>query len=157
MSSSRWVTTTSWLSQSLRPFRCSSSVHSYHLILIFCLCYILTFSVLHYAHPCMKFSLDISHFLKKSLVFPILFFPSIPLQFSLKKAFLSLLSILWNSAFSWVYLSNSPLFFISLLSSAICKAFSDNHFASLNFFFFGMVLITAFCTVIRHSGQNFHA
>ena len=36
---------------------------------------------------------------------------------------------LWNSAFSWLYLSLSPLLFTSLLFSAICKTFSDNHFA----------------------------
>ena len=43
-------------------------------------------------------------FLKTSLVFPIrFFFPSISLQCSLKKAFLSLLDILWNSAFGWIY------------------------------------------------------
>ena len=39
-----------------------------------------------------------------------------------KKAFLSLLSIFWNSAISWVHLSFSPLIFASLLSPAICKA-----------------------------------
>ena len=44
-------------------------------------------------------------FLKRSLVFPFLLFFSISLHCSLKKAFLSLLPILWNSAFSWVYLS----------------------------------------------------
>ena len=49
----------------------------------------------------------------------------------LKKAFLSLPDILWNSVFSWVYLSLSPLPFLSLLSPAICKASSDNHFACL--------------------------
>ena len=47
---------------------------------------------------------------------------------SLKKA-LSLLAILWNSAFKWVCLSFSPLPFTSLLFTAICKASSDNHFA----------------------------
>ena len=36
----------------------------------------------------------------------------------------------------------------SLLFSAIGKASSDNHFAFLNFFFLGMVLITASCTVL---------
>ena len=51
------------------------------------------------------------------------------LHCSLKKTFLSLLAILWNSAFSWVYISLSPLLFTSLLSSAICKASCDNHFA----------------------------
>ena len=73
-------------------------------------------------------------FLKRSLVFPILFFPSISLYWSLRKAFLSLLAILWNSAFKWVYLSFFPLLFTSLLFSAICKASSDSHFAFLHFF-----------------------
>ena len=50
----------------------------------------------------MKCSLGISDFLKRSLLFPILLFSSISLHCSLKKAFLSLLAILWNSAFSWV-------------------------------------------------------
>ena len=39
------------------------------------------------------------------------------LFWSPRKAFLSLLAILWNSAFKWVYLSFSPLLFASLLSS----------------------------------------
>ena len=47
-------------------------------------------------------------FLKRSLVFPILLFSSISLHWLLRKAFLSLLAILWNSAFKWVYLSFSP-------------------------------------------------
>ena len=51
------------------------------------------------------------------------------LHWSLRKAFLSLLVILWNSAFKWVYLSFSPLLLASLLFSAICKALSENHFA----------------------------
>ena len=80
-------------------------------------------------------------FLKRSLVFPILLFSSISLHWSLRKVFLSLLAILWNSAFKWVYLYFSPLPFASLLFTAICKASSDNHFAFLHFFFLGMVLI----------------
>ena len=80
-------------------------------------------------------------FLKTSLVFAILLFPSISLHWSLKKAFWSLLDILWNSAFRWIYLSFSPLSFASFLFSANCKSFSDNHFAFLHFFFLGMVLI----------------
>ena len=67
-------------------------------------------------------------FLKRSLVFPILWFSSISLHWSLSNAFLSLLDILWNAAFKWVYPSFSPLPFPSLFS-AICKASSDNHFA----------------------------
>ena len=60
-------------------------------------------------------------FLKRSIVFPILLFYSISLHRSLRKAFLSLLALLWNSAFKWVYLSFSLLPFPSLLFSAICK------------------------------------
>ena len=86
-------------------------------------------------------------FLKRSLVFPILLFPSISLHWSLRKAFLSLLAILWNSAFKWEYLPFSPLLFTSLLFTAICKASSDSHFAFLHFFSLGMVLIPVCCTM----------
>ena len=95
----------------------------------------------------MKCSLGISNFLEEisslshSVVF--LYF----LHWSLRKAFLSLLAILWNSAFRWVYLSFSPLRFTSLLFWAICKASSYNHFSFLHFFFLGMILITASYTM----------
>ena len=105
-------------------------------------------SVLYWVHLCMKYSLGISNFLEIYLVFPILLFSSIYLHGLLRKAFLSLLNILLNSAFSWVYLSFSPLPFASLLFSAICKDSSDNHFAFLHFFFLGMVLITTSCTML---------
>ena len=59
-------------------------------------------------------------FLKRSLVFPFLLFSSISLHWSLRKAFLSLLAILWNSAFKWVYLSFSPLP-LAFLFSAIFR------------------------------------
>ena len=65
----------------------------------------------------------------------------------LRKAFLSLLTILWNSAFKWVYLSFSPLPLASLCFSAICKASSENHYTFLDFFFLGMILITASYTM----------
>ena len=86
-------------------------------------------------------------FLKRSLVFPIQLFSSISLHWSLRKAFLSLLAILWNSAFKWVYLSFSPVFFTSLLFTAIYKASSDSHFAFVHFFFLGMVLLPVSCTM----------
>ena len=41
--------------------------------------------------------------------------------------------------------------FTSVLFSAICKASSDNHFAFLHFFFFGMVLVTTSCTMFLYS------
>ena len=70
-------------------------------------------------------------FLKRSIVFPILLFSFISLHWSLKKAFLSLLSILWNYASKWVYLSFSALPFMPLLFIAICKASSNNYFTLL--------------------------
>ena len=73
-------------------------------------------------------------FLKRSLVFPILLFSSISLHWSLRKAFLFLFAVLWNSAFKWVYLSFSLLLFASLLFTAIGKASPDSHFAFLHFF-----------------------
>ena len=77
----------------------------------------------------------------------ILLFSSVSLQWLLRMAFLSLLAILWNSAFKWVYLSFSPLPFASLLFTAICKASSDSHFAFLPFFFLEMVLFPVFYTM----------
>ena len=68
-----------------------------------------------------------------------------------EEVFLSLLAILWNSALKGVYLFLSLLPFTSLLFSVICKASSDNHFAFFHFFFLGMVLITASCTMSRIS------
>ena len=68
-----------------------------------------------------------------------------------EEAVLSLLAIPWNSPFKWVSLSFSPLPLASLIFSTICKASSDNHFAFFHFFFLGMVLITASCTMPRTS------
>ena len=58
-------------------------------------------------------------FLKRALVFPILLFSSISLHWSLRKAFLSQLHILWIFAFRWTYLSFSPLHFTSLFFSQL--------------------------------------
>ena len=92
-------------------------------------------------------------FLKISLVFSVLLFSSISLHWSLKKAFLHHLAILWNSVVSWVYLSFSPLPFASLFS-AICQASLDNHFAFLHFFYFGMVLVTNSFTMLWTSDNS---
>ena len=148
MSGSRWVIIPSWLSGSWRSFLYSSSVDSCHLSLIpsafVRLITFLSFIVLIFAWNVPLLSLN---FLKTSLVFPILLFYSISLHCSLRKAFLSLLAILWNSTLRWIYLSFSPLPLGSLLFKAIYKASSDNHFACLHFIFGGMVLITASCTM----------
>ena len=78
--------------------------------------------ILSFIVPFLAWSVHLVYpvFLKKYLVFSILWFSSLSLYCSFKKAFLSLLAILWNSAFSWVYLSLSPLSFTSLLSLGIC-------------------------------------
>ena len=51
----------------------------------------------------------------------------------------------------WVYLSFSPLPLASLLFTAICKTSLDNHLDFLHFFFMGMVVIPASCTMSRTS------
>ena len=93
-------------------------------------------------------------FFKRFPAFPILLFFSISLHCSFKKTSLSLLAVLWKSAFSWVYLSHPSLTFASLLCSAIFKASSENHFAFLHylfFFFFEMVLFTASYMMLQTS------
>ena len=151
MSGSRWVIMPSWLSGSWRSFLYSSSVYSCHLLIPPASVMFIPF--LYFIAPIFAWNVPLVSliFLKRSLVFSILLFSSIFLHWSLRKPFLSLLVIPWNSAFRWVYLSFSLLPFASLLFIAICKTSSDNHFAFLHFFFLGIVLIPAFYTVSRTS------
>ena len=58
-------------------------------------------------------------FLRSSLVFPILLFSSISLHGSLRKAFLSLLWILWNSVFRCLYSDPFLLCFLLLFFSQL--------------------------------------
>ena len=127
-------------------------MYSYHLFLISSAS-IRSFPFLFFIVPIFGWNIPLIFqiFLKRSPVLPFLLFSSISLHCSLKKACSSFLAILWNFAFSWVYLSLSPLLFTSLLSSAIYNASSDNHFAFLHFFFIGMVLLAAFCTILQTS------
>ena len=117
MSGSRWVTKSLWLCGPWRSFSYRSSVYCCHLFLISSASVrsipFLSFIVLIFAWNVPLVSLI---FLKRSLVFPLLLFSSIYLHWSLRKAFLSLLAILWNSGFKWVYLSFSPLPFTSFHS-----------------------------------------
>ena len=64
MSGSRWVTTSLWLSRSWISFLNSFSVYSCYLLLISSAS-VRPFSVLYWAHLCMKCSLGISSFLKE--------------------------------------------------------------------------------------------
>ena len=103
MTGSKWVITPSWLSGSWRSFLYSSSVYSCHLFLVSSASFrsipFLSFIVPVFAWNVPLVSLI---FLKRSLVFTVLFFPSISLHWSLRKAFLFLLTVLWNCAFKWV-------------------------------------------------------
>ena len=122
----RWGNTKLWLSGSLSPFLYSSSVYCFHLFLISSasdrFTVFLCFIVLIFAWNVTLISLI---FLKRSLVFPFLFF-CISLCCLLKKVS-SPLAILWITLHSDGHLSVSPLPFTSLLFSAICKSSSDNY------------------------------
>ena len=111
-SGSRWVITPLWLSGLWRSFLYSSSVYSYHLFLISSDS-VRSIQFLSFNEPIFawKFPLVSLIFFKRSLVFPMLLISSISLHWSVRKPFLSLLAILWNSAFRWVYLSLLLLFF----------------------------------------------
>jgi len=127
---------------SLRLFKYSFAVCSCHL---FCVCqvlgvYVLLCPTLHEMSPWVSLI-----FLKRSLVCPLLLFSSLSHHCSLKKAFLSLFTILWTSAFSYVYLSLSPLPFASPLSQLFLRL-SLTAVYLLAFLFLGMVLVTIFCT-----------
>ena len=100
MSGSRWVITPSWLSWLWRSFLYSYSVYSCHLILISSAC-VRSILFLPFIVPIFAWNVPLVYilFLNRSVVFPILLFSSISLHWSLRKAFLSLLAILWNSAF----------------------------------------------------------
>ena len=108
-------------------------------------------SVLYCALLCIKCSLGISNFLEESsslshyIVF-LYFFVLITQEGFLISPCHSL-----ELYIQVVHLSFSPLLFASLLFSAVCKASLDNHFTFLHFFFLGMVLIMASCTVLRTS------
>ena len=55
-------------------------------------------------------------FLRRSLVLPIPWFSFISLHWPLRKAFFSLLAIIWNSSFMWIYLPFLLLFSLLLFS-----------------------------------------
>ena len=83
ISDSRWVITLLWLSASLRSFLYSSSVHSYHLFLISSAS-VRSMPFLSFIEPILAWNIPLVSLilLKRSLVFPILLFPSIFLHCS---------------------------------------------------------------------------
>ena len=112
------------------------SVYSFHHFLISSASVRFISSLFYCAHLCIKSSLHVFNFLEEisSLSHSIVF---LYLHWSLRKTFLSLLTILWNSALKWIYLCFSLVPLASLLFSVICKTSSGNHFAFLSFFFWG--------------------
>ena len=74
-------------------------------------------------------------FLKKSLAFIILLFSCISLHGSLRKAVLSLLAVLWNSAFKWEFLTLARLIIISLICSLLLKYPKGSYFYISNITF----------------------
>ena len=97
MSGSRWVITPVWLSGSWRSFLYNSSVYSCHFFLISS-AYIKSIPFLSFIETILAWNVPLVSLisLKRSLVFHILLFSSISLHWSVRKAFLSLLDILWN-------------------------------------------------------------
>ena len=132
-SGSRWVTTPSWLSGSWRSFY----VFLPPLLNIFCLCLVHTIYVLYCGCLCMKCSLVISNFLEEisslshSIVF-LYFFALITVE-----AVLSLLAILWNSVFKWVYLFFFSFAFHFSSFHSYLKALHRQPFFPFPFLFLG--------------------
>ena len=125
------------------PFLYSPSVYSCRLFLISSAS-VRSIPFLSFTVPIFAWSVPLVSpvFLKRSLVFPILLFSSISLHCSLKKAFLSLLAILWNSAFSWVYLSVSPWLSFLFFSQLFVRPPQTTTIVFLDFFLLGIVLVT---------------
>ena len=99
----------------------------------------------------MKYSLGISNFLEEisclshSIVF-LCFFALITEEgFLISPCYSLELCIQMSISFLFSFAFHSSLF------SAVCETSSENHFAFLHFFFLGMVLITASCTISQTS------
>ena len=157
MSGPRWVIAPSRVAGSLILFLYSASGYSYNLFLISSAS-IRSIQFLSFIEPIFAWNIPLLSqiFLKRCLVFPISLFSSISLHWSLRKAFLSLLAILWNSAFRCLYLSFSPVLFTSFLFTTICKASPDSPFAFWHFFSMGMVWIPVSCTMSWSISRHCH-
>ena len=145
MSGSRWVITPSWLSGSWRSFLNSSSVHSCHLVLMSSAS-VRSLPFMFFIVPIFAWNVPLASLilLKRSLVFPILLFPSISLHWSLRRLpHLSLLffGTLHSDVNIFPFLLCPLLLFFSQL-------FVRPHFTMLLFSRLGMVLITASYTML---------
>ena len=116
MSGSRWVITPSWLLESLRSFLYSSSLHSCQLLLISSAS-VRSMPFLSFIVPIFPWNVPLIALISWRFLFFPNRFPSIFLHRSLRKPFLSLLAILWSSAFRWIYYSFFSLPFPSFFSA----------------------------------------
>ena len=84
----------------VKLFLYSSSVYSCHLFLV-SFASVRSIPFLSFIEPIIAWNVPLVSliFLKRCLLFPVLLFSSISLHWSLRKAFLSLLAVLWNSAY----------------------------------------------------------
>ena len=124
ISGPRCVITPSWLSGSWIFFLYSYSGYSSHLLLITSAS-VRSIPFLSFNEPIFAWNVPLLSriFLKRCLIFSIPFFSSIFLHWSLRKAFLSLLAILWTCAFWCLYLSFSPVLFASLLFTSALRQY----------------------------------
>ena len=155
MSGSRWVwvITPSWLSGSLRSFLPSSSVYCSHLFLISS-AYVRSIPFLSFIEPIIAWIIPLVFliFLKRALVFPILLFSSISLHWSLWKALLSLLDILWNSA---IWMGISFLFSFAFHFSSF-HSYSESLLRQPFCFFAFLFLWEALDHCLLYKVTNFH-
>ena len=102
----------------IKIFSYNSSVYSCHFFLISS-AYIKSIPFLSFIETILAWNVPLVSLisLKRSLVFPLLLFSSISLHWLLRKAFLSLLAILWNSAFRCLFFLFSFVFHFSSFHS----------------------------------------
>ena len=112
---------------------------------------LLFLSNLYRAYPCMNVVLIVPIFLKGCLVFPTLLFSSISRHCSFKKAFLSLLAILWNSAFSWYIFPFLPCLLLLFFPQIFVRPPQTAILPACVSFSLGCFLVTDSFTVLQTS------
>ena len=135
----------------IKIFLSYSSVYSWHLFLISSVS-VRSIPFLSFIVPVFTWRVPLVSliFLKRSLVFSILLFLSISLHWSLRKAYLFLL-FFGTLPSDWHTFPFLLCLWRLFFSQLFVRSSGDNHFAFLRFFFLGMVLITASCTMSQTS------
>ena len=130
----------------------SSSIYSYHLFLISSAS-VRSMPFLSFIVPILGWNVPfvLLIFLKRPLIFSILLFPSTSLHWWLRKAFLSLLAVLWNSTFNGYIFSFFLCFLLLFFSQLFVRPSQTTIIPFCFFFFLRMVLITVTCTMSRTS------